>query len=104
MLKSSLTFTETSIIKTRKQSSSMLSVRPQGGSQAFERYRTSDVMVSDEGSSTNASTKTSMMVILKILREEENTTAVVKCKVTENVKHMKIIKTKRFFSCICINM
>lgn len=82
MLKSSLTFTETSTIKTRKQNSSMLSVRPQGGSQAFERYRTSDVIVSDEGSSMNASTKISVIVILKILREEENTIANVTEKVT----------------------
>lgn len=62
-----LTFTDTSTTNTRKQSSSMLSVRPQGGFQAGRRYRTSDVTVSEEGSSMKAKAKITVMVKLKIL-------------------------------------
>lgn len=75
-----LTFTETSAMKMRKQSSSMLSVRPQGGSQAFWRYRTSDVTVSEEGISMNARAKISVMAAIKILRDQENTNVVIKFK------------------------
>lgn len=62
-----LTFTDTSITKTRKHSSSMLSVRPHGGSQAGRRYRTSDVTVSEDGVSMKANARIMVMVKLKIL-------------------------------------
>lgn len=54
-------------MNTRKQSSSMLSVRPHGGFHAGRRYRTSDVMVSEEGFSTKAKARIIVMVKLKIL-------------------------------------
>lgn len=62
-----LTFTDTSIMKTRKHSSSMLSVRPHGGSHAGRRYRTSDVTVSEDGVSMKAKARIMVMVKLKIL-------------------------------------
>lgn len=64
-----LTFTDTSTMNTMKQSSSMLSVRPQGGFQAGGRYRTSDVTVSEEGFSMKAKARITVMVKLKILFE-----------------------------------
>jgi len=62
-----LTFTDTSTMNTRKQSSSMLSVRPHGGFHAGGRYRTSDVIVSEDGFSMNAKARITVMVKLKIL-------------------------------------
>lgn len=62
-----LTFTDTSSMNMRKQSSSTLSVRPHGGSQAGRRYRTSDVIVSEEGLSMKAKARIIVMVKLKML-------------------------------------
>lgn len=62
-----LTFTDTSTMNTRKQNSSMLSVRPHGGFHAGRRYRTSDVTVSEEGFSIKAKARIIVMVKLKIL-------------------------------------
>lgn len=56
----------------------MLSVRPQGGFQASERYRTSDVTVSEEGVSMKARARISVMVRIKILKEKENTRVAIK--------------------------
>lgn len=71
----------------------MLSVRPQGGFQASERYRTSDVTVSEEGVSMKARARISVMVRIKTLKEKESTRAAIK-----EEKRPKVHFPKRFMS------
>lgn len=66
------TFTETSATKTSRQSASMPSVRPQGGSQGGARKRTSAVLVSDEGVSMKAKARTKKMVKPRALEGRQN--------------------------------
>lgn len=63
-----LTLTARSREKTMRQTISILSVRPHGGSQGGERYRGSEETEREDGRSTNASNNTTAMVRPKPLR------------------------------------
>lgn len=51
----------------RRQTISILSVRPQGGFQGSDRCRRSEVLDREEGRSTKASNNTTVMVAAKTL-------------------------------------
>jgi len=65
------TLTARSREKTRRQIISMLSVKPQGGSQGWMRWRGSEEMDREDGRSTNASSNTTAIVRPKLLVQGE---------------------------------
>lgn len=65
------TLTARSRVKKMRQIISMLSVKPQGGSQATDLWRGSEEMDRDDGRSTKASNNTTAMMIPKSLGQRK---------------------------------